>query len=96
MGRILDYAPRTRERLTCKELVDFLDLYLDGSLSFARRLVFERHLAACADCRRYLREYQKAVRLGKQAFAPLLDDAAAAYEAPEELIGAILSACRKA
>jgi anti-sigma factor RsiW len=40
--------------LTCKELVELVTGYLDGSLRGRRRRRFESHLAACDGCTRYL------------------------------------------
>ena len=37
--------------MTCKELNDTLDDFLDGRLAEARRAVLEEHIAACANCR---------------------------------------------
>jgi anti-sigma factor RsiW len=92
MGSILNSARQTWERLTCREVLDFLDLYLDGSLPAARRPRFERHMRACVACRQYLRQYQETVRLERLAF----DFPESDSDTPPELIGAILAACGKA
>ena len=76
--------------MTCRDVVEFLDAWLDGSLPTRKRLVFLSHLAVCRDCRRYLDGYQKAVALGRRVFgAP---DSVVSDDIPEELVDAILAA----
>jgi predicted anti-sigma-YlaC factor YlaD len=76
--------------LTCRELVDFLAEYLDGTLALARRALFEAHLARCSECVAYLRSYAETVRLARSVCtdpgAPLPPDV------PEDLVRAILRA----
>ena len=49
--------------LTCKELVELVTGYLDGSLRGRRRRRFEAHLAACDGCTRYLRQMEATIRI---------------------------------
>jgi anti-sigma factor RsiW len=81
-----------RQYITCRELLDFLHLYLENELPEDRHREFERHLGVCEPCRRYIREYQAAIRLGTAAFAggddPLPPDT------PEDLVQAILKVRR--
>jgi anti-sigma factor RsiW len=78
-----------RPYITCRELIDFLDLYLEDELPGDRRQEFERHLGVCAPCRAYIRQYEASIRLGRAAFA---DPEQPADEAtPEELVRAILA-----
>jgi anti-sigma factor RsiW len=49
--------------LTCKELVELVTGYLDGSVRGRRRRRFEAHLAACDGCTRYLRQMEATIRL---------------------------------
>jgi len=79
-----------RPYITCRELLDFLHLYMDGELPADRRHEFDRHLGVCEPCRRYILEYRRTVAMGKSAFEPSDEPA----EAPEELIAAILRARR--
>lgn len=53
--------------LTCRELVAFLDAFLDGELVGRSSELFERHLAACPDCRAYLESYRSVIELGRVA-----------------------------
>jgi anti-sigma factor RsiW len=79
-----------RPYITCRELLDFLHLYLDGELPADRAAEFERHLAVCEPCRSYIVEYRQTVSLGRSAFAASEDPA----DAPRELVEAILRARR--
>jgi len=74
--------------LTCREVLDFLDDYVEGTLTGNRRLLFGRHLAACEACRAYLSQYVDTIRLGRRAYSPTLAGP------PEALIRAILRARR--
>jgi anti-sigma factor RsiW len=76
--------------MTCREFVEFLDDYLSGALHTARRSLFDRHLAACPDCRHYLDSYRKTVLLGRAAFCE--DEGPVPREVPEDLVKAILAA----
>ena len=49
--------------LTCKELVELVTGYLDGSLRGRRRRRFESHLAACDGCTRYLAQIAATIRV---------------------------------
>lgn len=80
----------SRPLLTCKQLIDFLDGYVDGGLSPDERAEFDRHLALCPPCVAYLEGYRETVRLGRSAFAP--GDDAAPADVPDSLVAAILAA----
>jgi predicted anti-sigma-YlaC factor YlaD len=49
--------------LTCKELVEVVSDYLEGSMPAERRLLFEEHLAFCDWCQTYLEQMQETIRL---------------------------------
>ena len=76
--------------MTCREFADFMVDYGSGELSAKTRETFDRHLALCANCRRYLTSYEETIKLGKAAF----DDETAAVppDVPEQLVKAILDA----
>ncbi|HEY2796518.1 MAG TPA: zf-HC2 domain-containing protein [Thermoanaerobaculia bacterium] len=76
-----------RPYITCRELLDFLDSYLENELPEDRRAEFDRHVDVCPACRAYIRQYGVAIRLAPRAFEPSEHE-----EAPEELIEAILRA----
>lgn len=48
--------------LTCKELVELVTGYLDGTLRGRRRRRFEAHLSACEGCTRYVRQMAATIR----------------------------------
>lgn len=75
---------------TCRELIEFLMEYLDGELQPEVRAEFERHLAACPPCIRYLDSYRDVLRAGKEAYR--CDEELTPGCVPEELVQAILAA----
>jgi anti-sigma factor RsiW len=78
--------------ITCRELIEFLNLYLDGELPPERVVEFERHLSVCDSCVNYLATYKKTIALGKAACEDL--DSPVGADVPEELVAVILSARR--
>lgn len=67
--------------LTCKELVELVTDYLEGSLSRRDRKRFERHIDGCANCTEYVAQFRETIRLtgmlreqdiSKEAFDELL------------------------
>ncbi len=78
-------------RLTCRELIEFLDDYVEGLLAATRRAAFEEHLRVCDPCVRYLAGYRSTLRAVALAHA---DSEAASADAPGELIEAILASRR--
>ena len=78
--------------MTCREFVEFLDAFLSGELAPAERVEFERHLAICPPCVRYLASYQQTTELARRALAEARE---APAEVPPELIEAILAAKKR-
>ena len=76
--------------MTCRELVRSILEFEEGDLTAGDRRLFLRHLAACADCARYLESYRAAVALEREV--PGEPDA----ELPEELVLSILAARERA
>ncbi len=81
-----------RPYITCRELIEFLHLYLDGELPRDRIVEFERHLSVCDSCVHYLATYRETIALGRAACRDL--DAPVGPEVPDELVVAIVSARR--
>jgi len=77
-------------KLTCRDLVEFLDAYLTGELPAAALRAFSEHLSLCPSCVAYTRSYQAAVRLGKAVLCATEDEPPS--EVPESLVLAILAA----
>ena len=79
--------------ITCQQLIDTLDAYVDGTMPAAERAEVDRHLAVCPDCVNYVNNYRQTIVLGKAAFkdprAPLPADV------PTDLVAAILAAAKK-
>ena len=82
-----------RPYITCRELIEFLHLYLDGELPPDRLVEFERHLSVCDSCVHYLSTYRKTISLGQAACRDL--DVPVGAEVPEELVTAVLAARRR-
>lgn len=72
--------------ITCRELIDFIADYLDGTIPDASRREFDVHLAVCPSCVSYLDGYRKTIQLGKEA---LRTDRPASELAPEWLVKAV-------
>ncbi len=76
--------------MTCRELIDFLDRYLDGELTSAEGAEFAAHLECCPDCVNYLESYTRTIQLSKTWFRD--PDEPLPEGVPEELIDAIRAA----
>jgi hypothetical protein len=77
----------TAYETTCKELIDFLDEYVDGSLPPDRSAAFDRHLAICVECTAYVGSYRKTIASAREASA---DPEEVVKAMPEDLIRAIM------
>jgi anti-sigma factor RsiW len=75
--------------MNCRECTEFIMRYLEGELAPDERAVFERHLAHCPPCDRYLDQYKRTVEAGRTACADGAPGEPA--DVPEELIRAILA-----
>jgi len=53
--------------LTCKDISTLSDEYLDGELSFKKKLSVKLHLAICKNCRRYLNYLQLTIDVVRQS-----------------------------
>lgn len=74
--------------ITCGQLEDFLNDYLDGTLSVRRRVAFELHLVVCEECITYLSAFKKTIGLTAGVF--LDSDAAVPADVPEDLLNAVM------
>ncbi|HEX5943638.1 MAG TPA: zf-HC2 domain-containing protein [Anaerolineales bacterium] len=52
--------------MTCKELVELVTDYLEGTLPEAARLQMEDHLSRCDGCTNYLEQMRQTIRLTGQ------------------------------
>ena len=68
--------------LTCKEMVELMNDYLEGRLAPAELSDFERHLAYCDGCEDYLRQLrQLKAAATRSAFAMIVNPG---FTAPDE------------
>jgi anti-sigma factor RsiW len=74
--------------ISCQELIDFLDRYVDDELPAPTRVKFEEHLEVCEACVEYLHSYRETIRLAAEAWR---DDELAIDDVPSQLIDAILA-----
>ena len=49
--------------MVCKELVELVTDYLEGTLPEGERARFERHLSGCNGCTNYLEQMRQTIRL---------------------------------
>jgi anti-sigma factor RsiW len=56
-------ALRSRKPLLCRELVELVTDYLEGTLSRRDRARFEEHIAGCPHCTEYLAQFRETLRL---------------------------------
>lgn len=75
--------------VTCQQVIDFLLLYVDGSVSPRDKAAFEDHLAQCPSCVAYLDGYRKMIAMSRAS----ADDAP--VQAGEDLPSQILRAVSK-
>lgn len=67
--------------MDCKELVETITAYLDGTLPDAERRRFDNHLAVCPHCTEYLAQMRDTIaRLGT------LDENTLSRDAREQLL----------
>lgn len=79
----------TRDPLNCRELIDFIERYLEGDLPDEQRRVFEDHLAICPYCVDYLASYCTTIRLGRNAYPE--DESEIPEDVPRQLVEAVLA-----
>lgn len=78
--------------LTCRQLIDFLDDYIDGKLPLVRTAAFKAHLMLCPDCREYLETYRRTIEISKKV---MQTDEPVPAEIPAGLIKAIRESMSK-
>ncbi len=49
--------------MSCRELVELVTAYVDGTLSLENRMRFELHLADCDGCSTYLDQMRRTIEL---------------------------------
>ncbi len=72
-----------RPAIVCRDMVELVTNYLEGSLAGSERARFEAHLSVCPHCTRYLEQCRQTI-----AATGRLREADIAPEAKEALLGA--------
>jgi len=58
--------------MKCREVVELMTEYLEGTLSESQRLQFEEHIAGCDGCHAYLAQLRATRKvLGRLAYEPI-------------------------
>lgn len=71
--------------MTCQELDQLLDGWIDRELPPDLRLIVVEHLDICPDCRKYIEQYRKTIDLTRLAFLPTDEK-----PLPEDLVKSIV------
>lgn len=54
---------RRQRKLTCRELVELVTEYLEGTLSRRDHARFDAHLAECSNCTHYVAQFRETIRI---------------------------------
>ena len=54
---------RQHDEMVCKDLVELVTSYLEGSMPAEQRLRFEQHIAFCGPCVRYLDQMRETIAI---------------------------------
>lgn len=74
--------------ITCRKLIKFLDDYVAGQLPPRMVSKFEKHLAVCPCCVKFLKSYRQTIDSAHDALAVDEHDCS---QIPDELVSAILA-----
>lgn len=70
-------SPTEPQPIPCREAVELVTEYLEGTLAGERRAAFEAHLDCCGWCRAYLEQIRITVRVardvGPEAVDPVVE-----------------------
>jgi anti-sigma factor RsiW len=67
--------------MSCRELVELVTDYFEGALSWRQRRRFEKHIAHCVLCARYLEQMRTTIRVVGR-----IDEASISPQARETLL----------
>ncbi|HEX2043424.1 MAG TPA: zf-HC2 domain-containing protein [Acidimicrobiales bacterium] len=69
---------RRRRAMVCRQVVEVVTDYLEGTMAARERARFEAHLAGCPHCREYLAQMRKTLeilgRIEPEELAPEVQD----------------------
>lgn len=85
-GQMLQFTPGM---ITCLEFEQYIDRYLEGSLSPSEAVIFDRHVKLCKGCSDYLDTYERTLTRGKVVFTEENLDEAVPDAVPSGLVKAI-------
>jgi anti-sigma factor RsiW len=80
--------------MNCRDIIQFLMMYLDDELPENVKACFDMHMQMCPDCVHYMQTYQKTVEITKISCQEHSHEQCA--EIPEALVQAIIAARRSA
>jgi anti-sigma factor RsiW len=75
--------------MTCRQFIEFLSDFRDGELPRDQRLALESHLRTCAECRRYVEQFNRTVNAAQSLGSN------GECNVPEDLVRAILKAAKQ-
>lgn len=78
--------------MTCRQLIDFIDSYLEGELPRMTAASFRFHLLLCGHCRQYLSTYRNTIEAARLSMTP---NAPVPDRVPEALVKAIEESLKK-
>lgn len=76
----LELTPEWPHALTCREFVESVTEYLEGTLPLALRQAFDAHWVECEGCQHYLAQIRQTLELLRRL--PKTDHAATDLEGP--------------
>lgn len=79
--------------ITCQQVIDFLLVYVDGSISASDKAAFDDHLAQCPSCVAYLDGYRKMIAMTSDSASPAAVVPSA--ELPSQILKAVGKLLRK-
>lgn len=80
--------------ITCRELISFIDSYLERELPAPESASFEKHLGVCPACVAYLESYKVSIDLARKAHADCGAEGPPP-DMPAELVSAILDSRKR-
>jgi len=80
--------------MNCREFVEFIIEYREGTLPADQRAIFDAHIKACPECGDYLEGYIRTIGISRLAFE-CREESEPPATMPERLVDAILRARKK-
>jgi predicted anti-sigma-YlaC factor YlaD len=74
--------------MTCREMIEFLSDYLDGTLPQPAQTVFDRHVHHCSDCMDFLVSYKRSIKMARDSLT--VEPCRLPEAIPDDLCAAIM------